>query len=174
MLNDKEIKITPADLGHIQEISALEDSAGKAFIEIGMAWVDAMPAATSEDLEEPIKKGNILVAKQASSLIGFIHMGEMDENGHIFEVSVGLEAQGTGIGRKLLAAGEKWATTKGFSAITLTTFKNVRFNAPWYQKCGFDIITPDRYDNPVLYITLKNEQEGILGRSERVAMIKNL
>jgi ribosomal protein S18 acetylase RimI-like enzyme len=174
MLNDDKIKITTAALRQTHEISALEDSAGKAFIDIGMAWVDEIPAATPESLATPVSDGNILIAQHNNAIVGFIHMGEMDNHGHIFEVSVGLEAQGKGIGRKLLEAGDKWAHNHGFSAITLTTFKNVSFNAPWYRKCGFKIIVPDRYDNPHLYITLKNEHEGILGKNERVAMIKKL
>jgi len=56
---------------------------------------------------------------------------------HIDEVDVLRSHQGRGIGRALLAHAADWARACGLEALSLTTFRNVPWNAPFYASFGF-------------------------------------
>lgn len=56
---------------------------------------------------------------------------------HIDEVDVLRAFQSQGIGRALLGAAADWARTKGLQTLSLTTFRDVPWNAPFYASFGF-------------------------------------
>jgi hypothetical protein len=45
-----------------------------------------------------------------------------------------------GIGTALVSAVCAWAVAKGLGAVTLTTFRDVAWNAPFYRRFGFRVI----------------------------------
>ena len=57
------------------------------------------------------------------------------------ELSVDLAWQGKGIGRQLIARAADHARKVGLTSLTLTTFRDVPWNAPFYAKLGFEYIT---------------------------------
>ena len=59
----------------------------------------------------------------------------------IVELSVHLDWQGKGIGRQLINAVADHAREGGLSSLTLTTFRDVPWNAPFYARLGFDYVT---------------------------------
>ena len=59
------------------------------------------------------------------------------------ELSVLTEYRRKGIGTKLVNHAIYWADINNYDYITLTTFKNIPFNAPFYKKFGFEEFLPD-------------------------------
>jgi len=59
----------------------------------------------------------------------------------IVELSVDLDWQGKGIGRQLIACAAEHARKKGLTSLTLTTFRDVPWNAPFYTRLGFERVT---------------------------------
>jgi hypothetical protein len=57
--------------------------------------------------------------------------------------------------------------------MTLTTYADLAFNAPFYRKLGFHDFLPDE-NWKELGIIYQNECNGILGKNKRIAMIKNI
>jgi GNAT superfamily N-acetyltransferase len=47
-----------------------------------------------------------------------------------------------GLGRVLLDHACEWARGNGLKAVTLTTFANIPWNAPNYERCGFVCCRP--------------------------------
>jgi predicted N-acetyltransferase YhbS len=45
-----------------------------------------------------------------------------------------------GLGRRLLETAVLWAEQQSLSAVTLTTFADVPWNAPYYQRLGFQTL----------------------------------
>jgi N-acetylglutamate synthase-like GNAT family acetyltransferase len=53
------------------------------------------------------------------------------------------DVQNRGIGRQLIHAAEIFARERHLESLTLTTFSDVRWNAPWYSRTGFEISVGD-------------------------------
>lgn len=47
-----------------------------------------------------------------------------------------------GRGWELIETAADWARLQGYSLLTLTTFADVPWNAPYYARLGFEIIPP--------------------------------
>lgn len=65
---------------------------------------------------------------------------------HILESSVMQSMQGQGLGRGMVEAAKDYARSKRLRFITLTTFKNVAGNAPFYSRIGSKAATSADFD----------------------------
>lgn len=79
--------------------------------------------------------------------------------------------QGRGIGRRLLAAAEAWARERGFRLLSLTTFRAVAWNGPFYAAQGFVEVAPEAMPAGLRAV---HDHELALGWPDRCAMIKRL
>lgn len=78
--------------------------------------------------------------------VGFVWVDEVDGLAHVAELAVVPGRMREGLGTALLDAACNWATALAYPAITLTTFADVAWNAPFYLARGFvvvDDITPE-------------------------------
>ncbi|WAA64772.1 GNAT family N-acetyltransferase [Microbacterium oxydans] len=76
-------------------------------------------------------------------VVGFVHVLELDGHAHLEQLSV-LPAFGRrGIGRRLVEAALAEARERGHTEITLRTYAEVPWNAPFYASCGFVVTEPD-------------------------------
>ena len=72
--------------------------------------------------------------------VGFVSIRLVDGEAHVDQLSVVPECGGRGIGRDLLDEAIRWARHEGLSGVTLTTFRDVPWNAPFYRRVGFDVL----------------------------------
>ncbi len=77
-----------------------------------------------------------LLAEAAGQPIGFILTEPLDDALFIVEVAVHQDWQHQGIGRMLLKQVIEGAQQMGYPAVTLTTFREVPWNAPFYTRLG--------------------------------------
>ncbi|HWC81312.1 MAG TPA: GNAT family N-acetyltransferase [Pseudonocardiaceae bacterium] len=105
--------------------------------------------------------------------IGFAALDELDGRAHLAEISVAPAHGRRGTGTALLTAACDWARDTGCPAITLTTFRAVPFNAPWYTANGFTELPESRW-GPELRAVWAAESAAGLGVAERIAMIRRL
>ena len=73
--------------------------------------------------------------------VGFILAEIHPTSLFIVELSVHLEWQRKGVGRQLIACAVEQARKLGLTSLTLTTFRDVPWNAPFYSRLGFEIVT---------------------------------
>ncbi|HEY4929641.1 MAG TPA: GNAT family N-acetyltransferase [Acidimicrobiales bacterium] len=73
--------------------------------------------------------------------VGFVSVLLIDDEAHIDQLSVVPERGGHGIGRDLLDEAIRWARRQALSGVTLATFRDVPWNAPFYQRVGFEVVT---------------------------------
>jgi GNAT superfamily N-acetyltransferase len=76
--------------------------------------------------------------------IGYLLVDEIDGAAHIEQVSVTPDYQGQGLGRELIERVRAWATTRGMTALTLTTFGHIPWNRPLYEHLGFRVLSGER------------------------------
>jgi GNAT superfamily N-acetyltransferase len=153
-------------------LPAVEHSAAQRFREVdGVAWIADSGATSAKVHKHYIKEGPVWVAEnEAAEVVGFLTAERIEEDLHIWEISVRLDHQGQGIGRRLIEAASAYAGDAGLAALTLTTFRDLPWNAPFYTKLGFETLKPDEMDRRLARI-LEKEATGIPG-GPRCAMRK--
>ena len=89
--------------------------------------------------------GFILVASDPvdSDLAGFAHVLEIDGGDHLEQLSVRPLMTRRGHGRALVEAAKHESALRGRKRLTLRTFADVPWNAPFYRSCGFAECDPD-------------------------------
>lgn len=79
----------------------------------------------------------VLVLVGGDPPVGFVCLELVDGIPHIWQLSVHPEHGRKGLGRVLVLAACDWARGRGFEAITLTTYRDVPWNGPFYESLGF-------------------------------------
>ena len=120
-----------------------------------------------------IAKGHCLAAFQGERCIGFIATEPFRRELHMWQLAVHEDAQRLGVGSGLVRACMIDARNSGFTAITLTTIRDLSWNAPFYQSLGFEEVTAlDAH--PRLANELALEADHGLPVERRCAMIRFL
>lgn len=126
---------------------------------------DAMPI---EKLEKAKDSELLLVAALESAIAGFAMLEEHEGFLHLAELAVHPDLGRRGIGTQLVEAAIEQAVRRKLSGVTLTTFQDIPWNAPFYAKVGFRILQ-DSELSPMLRDILLQEES--LGMNNRVAML---
>jgi GNAT superfamily N-acetyltransferase len=116
----------------------IERVAGQLFAEFGMPEVAAYDPQPLAELAAAREAGHLWVAADdADAPVAYLVAAVVDGNLHIEQVSVHPDHARRGIGRGLLAHAAEQARVRSLPALTLTTFLDVPWNAPYYRRCGF-------------------------------------
>jgi GNAT superfamily N-acetyltransferase len=115
---------------------------------------------SAEDHRPFAVQGLVWVAEEAGELIGFATCEAFEDELHLWELAVRLDRQGRGAGRALISAVVEEARRRGLPAVTLTTFRDIPWNAPFYSRCGFVELAEDQLG---AFLTLVREKEVQLG-----------
>ncbi len=148
----------------------MERSAGESFRDLpDLAWIaDDDDMSADEHLNYAIK-GTSWVAEADGRLVGFLCAEVMASDLHIWEMAVRREWQGKGIGRRLMRAAIEHARSGRLRSVTLTTFREVPWNEPFYRSLGFEVMDQATIE-PRLETILHDEIQHGLPGSLRCAM----
>jgi GNAT superfamily N-acetyltransferase len=160
----------PADLPLLVEI---ERRAGQAFAGHGMPEIAADDPGSPEELERYRSAGRAWVAAEGREPIAYLVAAEVDGCLHIEQVSVDPDRAGRGIGAALIDHVAALARELGRPALTLTTFRDIPWNAPYYARLGFAEL-PEAEWGAELRALVAHERDAIPGNHPRVAMIRRL
>jgi GNAT superfamily N-acetyltransferase len=134
----KEISIRAARSTDIPLLEYVEKSAAEIFRTVNLDFLINGPTVDPSLLAFMAISNNLMVAvNRWDHPIGFAGGQNVGGHFHIVEVSVAQEYQGKGVGTALLFALLDAAKREGYRSVTLTTYRNVPFNGPWYSKMGF-------------------------------------
>jgi len=126
---------TPEELPTLR---AVQVASGAAFRDIGMADIADNPPLMLTELREYQEAGRAWVAAdERDEPIAFVVVDLLDGNAHIEQISVRPDHARRGVGRALIDHVAEWAHGQGIPALTLSTFRTVPFNAPYYERLGF-------------------------------------
>lgn len=162
---------------HIDELSLLQDierAAGECFRAIGMTEIADDEPLPLEELLGYRRAGLAWVAADGTgSPVGYLIADRVDGNFHVEQVSVHPNSARRRIGRSLLEHLAERAEAEGAPALTLTTFTDVPWNAPYYARCGFRTLEESGL-GPGLRDIRDREAEHGLDRWPRVCMRRDL
>ena len=160
---------TEADVARMHEI---EHASGQAFADVGMPEIADDPEPTAEVIAGYVAAGRAFVTVDDDDRpVAYAVVDRLDGNVHIEQVSVDPAAARRGIGARLIDHIGDWAAARGAPALTLTTFRDVPWNAPYYARLGFRVLAEDDI-GPAL--TAVRTHESRLGPWPRVAMRRDL
>lgn len=123
-----------------------------------------------EALTRAQRDGHLWVVLADDAPVGFAHVEAIEpEAVHLEEIDVHPEHGRRGLGTTLVLHVCRWAVLNGFESITLTTFRDVPWNMPFYARLGFDVI-PDQELSSALRAVVEDEHRRGLDLSRRVVM----
>jgi GNAT superfamily N-acetyltransferase len=137
----------------------------------GHAPESVLKETTSQaDLIEAQRRGLLWVARSDHTPVGFAHVTLREPSAaHLEEIDVHPEHGRRGLGGRLVLAVCAWAEGAGYESVTLTTFRDVPWNMPFYAKVGFKAIPPQEL-SPALLSILRSETRRGLDPARRVTM----
>ena len=95
-------------------------------------------------LRKARRAGRLWVALADDAPVGFAHVVMHGKTvAHLEEVDVHPDHGRRGLGRRLVQTVCAWATSHGLDAVTLTTFRDVPWNMPFYARLGFQPLGSD-------------------------------
>jgi GNAT superfamily N-acetyltransferase len=167
--------VRPARPEEAEALPEIERDAGRSFLAIpDLAWIAGDQVMSAEAHAAAIAAGALWVAEDSRGVpIGFLNAERFSDALHIWEMAVRRDRQGKGAGAQLIAAAVNHARNEGVSAVTLTTFRDVPWNAPFYAKRGFRILGAAELGERLKNI-LRLESEAGLPAERRCAMLKTV
>jgi GNAT superfamily N-acetyltransferase len=157
------------DLPTLQEI---ERAAGELFRDHGMQAVADDPPAGLATLRSFQRDGRAWVFVDGDDRpVAYMLVEAVDNRAHVEQVSVHPSHARKGIGRRLIGHADSWAAQHGLSELSLTTFVDVPWNGPYYQRLGFRYMRDDEMGDGLRVIREREIASG-LDRWPRAAMIR--
>ncbi|WP_405997039.1 GNAT family N-acetyltransferase [Streptomyces sp. NBC_00829] len=166
--------IRSARARELTQLQDIERAAGKAFADIGMAAIAEDEPPSLKVLGEYEQDGRAWVWADDDDLpVAYLIAELVDGSGHVEQVSVHPGHARKRIGQALIEQAEAWARAQGATALTLTTFTEVVWNGPYYERLGFRLL-PDAELTPELREIRAAEAAHGLDRWPRACMRKEL
>lgn len=166
--------IRPARADELARLQEIERAAGQVFRTIGMGEI-----AEDEPLSVPIlgafaAAGLAWVATDERAVaVAYLLAERLPGSFHVEQVSVHPRAARQGVGRRLLEHLADHARAARVPALTLTTFAEVPWNAPYYRRCGFRTLDDAELTAELREIR-RHEADHGLDRWPRVCMRRDL
>lgn len=166
--------IRPARPDDGEAIQAIERRAGARFRDVGMPEIaDDEPLPLDVLARYADEERSWVAVDTTGRPVGYVVVDVIDGCAHVEQVSVDPDHQGAGIGRELLDEVKAWAAASGLAGVTLTTFREVPWNAPLYQRLGFRELDEEEL-GPELRAVRDSEAAHGLDPSIRVCMRADL
>lgn len=151
----------------------IERLAAKNFAPYGLEQIMSEALDSSEFLQGGVHNEQMWVAVDTDDRpVGLALAIVIDNHAHLDELDVLPDHGRRGLGRALVETVCNWARDQGFKAITLSTMRDIPWNAPFYAKHGFRVLAPDELSETLQELMREETAEGMPG--DRVMMRRKL
>lgn len=152
---------------HLPEI---ERRAGDLFLTLPFTSDLPLYLTSREDFEQAHALGQLWTARvKEGPVVGFALVERLGGAPHLEELDVLPEHGRKGLGAALVRQVCGWAKARGDERVTLTTFRDVPWNAPFYERLGFRRLAPEEL-SPSLKERVREEASRGLPSELRVVM----
>ncbi len=161
--------------GEESSLRQIESAADKRFLAIGMDSVARRNPPSVEFLRAAIAEQRLWVAEvEDEEPGGYAVAVFVDGSPHLHAVSVHPSHQGRGVGRALINAVAGWAASNESERLTLTTFRDVAWNRPLYERLGFEVLDEAALSPGLRQIRDEEIAIGLDADGPRVTMCRQL
>jgi GNAT superfamily N-acetyltransferase len=161
----------PDEAGLLREI---ERAAAQAFITVGYPELAVgEPTAAAEFRAAAAENMLAVVVDDHDHPVGFLLAAELDDCLYVQELDVHPDHAGHRLAPRLLGVADAMARQRHRPALTLTTFRDVPWNAPYYARLGFVPMSVAEI-GPDLRMLIQRQHAAGLDIAKRVAMRRPL
>lgn len=139
----------------------IERSAAEAFRGSSQPAIADDPPSPADSYPPMLAEGLVWVAEDAGALIGFAAAQAFQDALHLWELAVRHDRQGQGAGRALVTAAIDEARRLELSAVTLSTFRDIAWNGPFYARLGFRELAPHELNGRLTAILMRERRLGL-------------
>ena len=166
--------IRPARSDDLAVLVEIERAAGDLFRQLDPDLLADHDPGSVEELLPYANDCRAFVSVDAHDRpVGYLLVDLVDGAAHIEQVSVHPDHARQGIGRTLIERADVWARERDLRSLTLTTYVDVPWNAPYYARCGFRVLAESEL-GPELRATRDHEATLGLDPALRVCMRRDL
>ena len=115
----------------------------------------------------------VVETHQIEKPVGFIVVKFLPKSCFVVELDVHPNYSRMGIGSALVEACCDGAQGRGFNQVSLTTFRKIPWNVPFYERLGFEIL-PNKLWTPEIHAIVNHEARYGFAPDKRVVMCRNL
>ncbi|WP_298301002.1 GNAT family N-acetyltransferase [uncultured Erythrobacter sp.] len=117
-----------------------EDAAQLLAEEPSLAGIPVPPSREPDEYRAMIRQSHCLTAVSKDRVVGFAASRRHRNEVHLHELSVATAFQRQRIGATLMNALKIDCKNSGIRAITLHTYRDIPWNAPFYERHGFVVV----------------------------------
>jgi GNAT superfamily N-acetyltransferase len=165
-----EYAIRSAQIEELPKLAKIEQAAAIRFRDTPYAFLADGEPLPIEFIQQRFQAGQVWVAVDRNDIvIGFAITREVDRTLYLQEIDIAPEHGQQGIGSALIETVQVWGKGLGYAVISLSTFRDLPWNAPFYAKLGFRILDESEL-TPEFQQIRKHEREAGLPIGDRVIM----
>lgn len=158
------LKLRNSSAADISQLQTVEEAAAQRFLAIPELAILARSGVTDSEVhaQSIAQKLAWLVEDEQGTILGFCYARVLTDSLYLAEVSSHPGARGMGVGAQLVSHVRQVAYERQLKGVTLTTYIDVPWNAPWYQKQGFTLVEPSSYLHEMRYILQQQKVAGLM------------
>jgi len=165
-LSEYKLRLTTYE--DIPALRFIEKQAGERFRDVGLAKIADHDPLEAEEHALAIEEGLSFVIIKGEEPVGFLVADWLDEALHIAEINVHPDHGGRRLSEVLINAAKGLCAEKGRKYLSLSTFRDVPWNAPYYDKLGFKEIDAAYLGKD--HRAMKEAQDIVFDQTPRVFM----
>ncbi|PCC70478.1 Predicted N-acetyltransferase YhbS [Nannocystis exedens] len=165
-------RIRPAHPAEIETIRGIERASARRFVGVIDELVDDEPSPAAV-LAARMAGGGLWVAECEGAPVAFVMFRPVEDGLYIEQIDVLPAFERRRIGAALLDAAAERARAAGLARLTLSTFRDVLWNAPYYRRLGFVDIADEALTAGLAQIRQEHVARG-LDESRRTFMARPL
>ena len=134
--------VRPARPDDLHRLIEIELAAGQTFLQLDPDLFAGHDPGTVAELRPYADCGRAFVSVDADDRpVAYLILDVVDGAAHIEQVSVHPDHARNGLGRALIEHAAAWTRTRDLHSLTLTTYVDVPWNGPYYERLGFRYLT---------------------------------
>jgi GNAT superfamily N-acetyltransferase len=159
---ESSYQIRPARFEELPLLSHIENSAAALFLDTPYAFLVNDDPLPLNFVQQQFQAGRVWVAVDCHEIVvGYAIACEVDETLYLQQIDVEPEHGCRGIGSALVNTVCNWAQQQGYEIVSLSTFRDLPWNAPFYSKMGFHPVHEAELTTGFQQIRLKELEAGL-------------
>lgn len=154
--------IRKAQIEDIPVLQEIEQAASGMFSDTRYAYEVSAACLSKDFLKDAISSDSVFTAVDGDNTpIGFAVVVQLAFSAHLHELSVHPQHSRRGIGRRLVDASIRYCRDLGLDRLTLSTYRDIPWNEPFYSSLGFKTIALSDLDSHLLAVRDQEAREGL-------------